>query len=870
MEFIKVNNILIPSLKLQLNSSFKLVCLFIVCSTIFSNKTYCQENLDYDEISVSLNVQKIGTVEMGVVIRDQVAYLPVKDILDFIKIRNTLFLEQKRIEGFFMSPDNIFSITKSKITYKDKEFLLSKTDLIATETNLYLKQDYFGKVFGLNCSFNFRSLSVLVNTDIELPAIKEMKTLTLRQNINKLNGEKIADTIIPKKYIGFKLGVADWTLFNNYQTESPVTTRLNVTLGGILFGGEASAVFNANINTPLNGSDQFYRWRHVNNNFNALRQVTVGNIFAQSTSTLFAPISGVQFTNSPSTYRKSFGTYTISDKTEPGWTVELFVNNVLVNYTKSDASGFFTFDIPLVYGNSEVKFKFYGPWGEVRTSEQQILIPFNFLPQNQFEYTVTSGIVQDEDNSKFIKAAANFGLNKRITIGGGVEYLSSANRGKPMPYINTSIRLGSNFLFSGEHVNGVVSRGILTYSLPSNIRVELNYSKYEKNQTAIKSGKGSSNNYLEERKLVAIFPLRSKKISAYSRLTINQLVLPTTTFNVSELLISAIIKNSSVNLTTTMAYSDPSQKLFNTNFSISTRLPKGIRFIPLIQYDYVKNNVIRIRAEFEKSITNRGFLNFTYERDLVQKTSYYTLGFRYNFSFAQLAFFGKRSNDVTSIIQTINGSLIYNDHSKMLIASNQTNVGRGGLIIQPFLDINGNGIKDNFEPKVSDISIKVNAGTLVLNKKDSSFLVTGLEAYNNYFIDVNKNSFENITWKVRKPIIQFTAEPNHLKTIEIPISVMGEADGSVELKNAEVTKGIGRIIVNFFTDEGVFVDRVLTESDGFFSYIGLAPGKYYVSVDENQLKKLNFTANKNKIVFNIKPSKEGDIVEGLKFKIISN
>ena len=96
MEFIKVNNILIPSLKLQLNSSFKLVCLFIVCSTIFSNKIYCQENLDFDEISVSLNVQKIGTVEMGVVIRDQVAYLPVKDILDFIKIRNTLFLEQKK------------------------------------------------------------------------------------------------------------------------------------------------------------------------------------------------------------------------------------------------------------------------------------------------------------------------------------------------------------------------------------------------------------------------------------------------------------------------------------------------------------------------------------------------------------------------------------------------------------------------------------------------------------------------------------------------------------------------------------------------------------------------------------------------------
>ena len=55
--------------------------------------------------------------------------------------------------------------------------------------------------------------------------------------------------------------------------------------------------------------------------------------------------------------------------------VELYVNNVLVDYVKADASGFFTLQVPLVYGNSFIKLKFYGPWGEERYKEQTLTIP---------------------------------------------------------------------------------------------------------------------------------------------------------------------------------------------------------------------------------------------------------------------------------------------------------------------------------------------------------------------------------------------------------------------------------------------------------------------------------------------------------------
>ena len=106
----------------------------------------------------------------------------------------------------------------------------------------------------------------------------------------------------------------------------------------------------------------------------SLKQISVGSIFSTSVALLRNPVIGAQVTNTPTTYRRSYGSYRLSDKTEPNWLVELYVNNVLVNYVKADASGFFTFEVPMDYGNSLVKLRFYGPWGEERTSEKYISI----------------------------------------------------------------------------------------------------------------------------------------------------------------------------------------------------------------------------------------------------------------------------------------------------------------------------------------------------------------------------------------------------------------------------------------------------------------------------------------------------------------
>jgi hypothetical protein len=198
------------------------------------------------------------------------------------------------------------------------------------------------------------------------------------------------------------------------------------------------------------------------------------------------------------------------------------------------------------------------------------------------------------------------------------------------------------------------------------------------------------------------------------------------------------------------------------------------------------------------------------------------------------------------------------------------NVGKGGIIFLPFLDINDNGKRDKNEPKVNGLNIRVNGGGIAKNRKDSTIIVLGLEPYINYFVELNANSFEYIAWRIKKKTLNMAINPNQLKLVEIPISVVGEALGMVYIQKENEQKGIGRIKVCFYNKDSLLVASTLTEIDGFFSFLGLAPGSYTARIDTAQLRKLHMFASPATLPFDISRTEEGDFVEGINFVLQSN
>jgi hypothetical protein len=834
-----------------------------------------EEEPVYDEIAIYLYVNQVGGFEIPAVIQNEELYLSITDVFNFLKIRNTISAGMDSVSGFFINSQATFVIDRlqHRINYKQQVVDLEPNDLIRTETGLYLKSKYFGKVFELECKFNFRSLSATIDTKLDIPVIREMRQEMIRRNINQLKQELKADTTIRRSYPFMHLGMADWSMVVTRKS-GETDTRFNLTLGSIIAGGEATASLNYQNSQPFTLNRQYYLWRFVNNDHRFLRQIMVGKIASQATSSILAPVIGVQITNTPTTFRRSFGTYTISDFTEAGWMVELYVNSVLVNYVKADAAGFFTFEVPLVYGNSSVKLRFYGPWGEVRSSEQNINIPFTLLPKKTLEYTISAGMLEDSLHSRFGRAAFNYGLNKRMTVGWGVEYLSSVLSGRVMPFLNTTFKMTSNLLFSGEYTHGVRSKGTLSYRLPSSFQLEVNYSKYAKGQQAI------NNVFFEERKAVLSMPLRTRRLLLFSRLTMNQVIVPQTAYSVKEkyknipktkytstdLLLLSTFRRLSASITTLGLFTEQSRPFVYSNLTLGYSLPKKIVFRPQAQFQYNQSRFMSMKLELEKQLLGNGYVNMWYEKNFQTGIGNIAVGIRYDFSFARTAFTGSHSRKATTLIQSASGSLIYDKKTRYTRFTNRSSVGRGGIVVLPYLDYNCNGQRESDEPKVSGLKFRINGGHIVKDLRDTTVRVLDLEPYSNYYIEFDDNSFDNIAWQIKKKIVRVVINPNQLKLIEIPVAVVGEATGMVSLKNTKGTRGLGRIIVSFFNSDSVLVGKTVTEADGSFSFLGLSPGSYTAHIDAHQLRNLQLASSPAILPLIILSNKEdGAVADELEF-----
>ncbi|MFC2107357.1 hypothetical protein ACFLRY_03370, partial [Bacteroidota bacterium] len=760
----------------------------------------------------------------------------------------------------------IISRQNNTIEYNGKLFQLEENDLIRTETNLYLRSKYFGEIFGLDCVFNFRNLRVTLNTSLELPAIREERLKKMRENLNAVKGDIKADTVLKRSFPFWSMGMFDWSVYSTQHLEKNPSTQLKLSTGFVFAGGETNIGLNYNTNTQYITNKQLnYRWRYANNDLKAVKQVLAGKISPYSVSSIYDPMVGLQLTNSPTSYRRSFGSYFLSDYTRPDWMVELYVNNVLIDYKRADASGFFSFDVPLMYGNTEVTLRFYGPWGEESLKVVNINIPTYFVPKNKLEYRITGGLVEDQSQSKYSRGEFNYGINRYITVGAGAEYLSSVNSDRIMPFVSTSFNLLNNLIFTGNYTHGVRFKSILNYRLKSKLQFDAEYTKFDKNQNAI------NQNYLEIRKLRITMPFVRPKFSVYSRFSINQFIYPSTENFNSELMFSINAFGVSTSITTYgNIYQGIDKPFIYTNVAMGIRLPKSIYLRPQIQYDYRDNRFISARCELEKRFFKNSTATISYEENFRNSTRYLQLGFRFSLAFAQTSFYTRAGNNDVSFYETASGSLQYENKTGYLKAVNRSSIGRGGLVMLFFVDINNNGKYDKNEPRIPDVNIKIRGGQISRNNKDTTIIITELEPYTSHFIEMDMNSVDNIALRLKDKSLLVGVNANQLRLIEIPVYIAGDVSGMVLMKVNNTTKGQGRILINFYNSKGELAAQTLSEPDGYFNNFDLEPGNYNVMIDPDQAEIINIKSSPGVIPITIKPDIDGDYIEGLQFIIEQN
>jgi len=818
-----------------------------------------------EEISIILNVKGIGKFNVNAVYAVDSLYLSITDVFQLLRIDQNVSVFNDTIAGFFVSEKFHYSINYSdqKIRIGDQIFKATKLDLIKTESGLYISQNMLGKAFGLYCTFDKELMMVEMQTETELPAIKEMKQLAIRNNINRLAGKISADTLSERRCHLFNGGMADWMVSSTRSSLSKSQNQAKIGLGAEVLYGETNIYLNYNSSSEFDLKKQVCLWRWVDNSQTVFRQIQVGSISNNAITTIREPVLGMMITNTPTTYRSTYGTFTYSDFIEPNWTVELYVNNSLVDYASTDASGYYKFDVPLVYGYSDVKLKFFGPYGEEQIKEQHINIPFNFIPKGELEYSLQSGEVMDQAHSLFSRGKANYGISKSITVGGGAEYLSSLQNTKIIPFINSSASLLNGVLLNAEYFHQVRAKADVSYMSKANLAIHLEFQKYNPNQTVISYDAGDEVKF-SINSPYKVFNNTGSISLAYSK----KQYAPSVWQNTSQLTTSTRIGRFSSNINTIIKWQEKQIGSFISNLGLNYRLDRRYNFHTMAMFDLSKQELTNIVSSIERRINDEFNISLSLDNNFTSNQPGVSFSLQYNLPFAQTRLSSNIRKNNIETGQGANGSFVYDPKNKYIHATTQNTVGMGAITIIPFLDINQNGIRDSNEHLVADVEVQSQGGRIMESRNDTLIRITGLELYTGHLIEFRESKLKNISWQIKQKVIKVFPDPNQVKQIFLPILPMGEAFGVVYIKKNNVEVGQGQISVSFYKSDGTKVANTMSESDGYFSHLGFAPGNYYAKLDKLQMQRLNMTAEADSIPFTIRPSEDGDLVNNLVLKLL--
>ena len=141
---------------------------------------------------------------------------------------------------------------------------------------------------------------------------------------------------------------------------------------------------------------------------------------------------GVKISNHPVDTPDEFDSITLDGDLLTGWDVELYRNEVLIDFKTSQADGRYNFtDVPLLFGVNILKLIFYGPQGQVREEIKQLRIgPGQIKPgqtlykayANQQDVQLLLGDVHgvsasDQAGKTQANVTIQHGISKNVSVG---------------------------------------------------------------------------------------------------------------------------------------------------------------------------------------------------------------------------------------------------------------------------------------------------------------------------------------------------------------------------------------------------------------------------------------------------------------------
>ena len=787
----------------------------------------------------------------------------------------------RKASGWFISENRRFSLDldAGKVVSDGKTYSLNASQVKLADGQLYVPTSLLAKWFPLRIQDSLRALEVTISP-LEATAIDERLNRQNRQfgktyrafASNPEQQTPYSAISIPAVSANISVGyhsVNDQPLYNNYSLRAEgdlayMHSKLT------LFGNEQEL------------TDARFSLSRRNSRGGLLGKLDATEIELGDISTRSAPLvsgsvggRGVHISRKPANYVGDLEKVTLEDIVEPGYDVELYRNNILINALRAASSGRYSFkNIELFGGQNELRLEFYGPQGQRRTKTERYFIGAGQLKKGELNYDIaasqrgktTLGVSSDDktyaDDALAASIRVGYGVTSRLSINAGVAQSPLASSDETLYYGFA----GVHTMLKGVYANldtAFDDKGGSAYSLNATTRVGNNnfsaryqhyLNNFKSNTTAVEDsgkqvvrhGSVSADTYTSDWIKGASFNvgLQASQTQYDDGDNLSELDLRASA-QVKYLAVTTNLQHDKFSQTgnkTTQGDIQANLNLFNTqfhakaNFDISPdRRLKSHNF-----------GISRaLRADYKAS------MDYYREHETDTRTLSVSLNKEYKFASvgliaAQHDESGKPTDN--SLFLTF-GFNSFTDSARGKTDFASKTAIRSAARITTFIDDNLDGMLNPSERTLPDVNVR--GFSRAMAKTDSNGQALLYKSARGDWIDISLDagSMPEPNLKPANNGVAVLPRGGKLAEIHMPVIRTADVEGVVSLsKNGGEPIPLGNIEIqavqtNPSTRKQTVVATAMTAMDGFYSLAGTPMGQTRLRIEPAQVKRLAIAGN---------------------------
>lgn len=826
--------------------------------------------------------------------------LPLTDVVAALDFPIEVDPENGRAEGWFIEENRLFSLdlAASKVVIAGEVVPIEPAFVEQLPDDIYVDVRTLARWFPVDFEFNLSSLTVKLSSREPLPLEQKLARDQQREKVlsqQRRNRKTFPRVDVPYEWVTWP--VSDTNVeFNVSSNDEETTFSRN-------FSTLATAdlmKLNADLFVSGTQDDQLSTAR-----LKLGRQELSGGLLGKLDATQFAVGDifspqikhmtrsqggrGFEVSNAPIDDQNEFDRITLQGDLQLGWEVELYRNEVLLDFRQSQADGRYIFeDVPLLFGVNVIKLVFYGPQGQRREEIRQLRVGADQIKPGTHQYAVT---FNEEDRLLLM------GDDKTITdrsFQGKGRYAFQYKYG-----VNKSFSVGTNLAsipFEGGHrvyagTNLVTSLGPVYARTDITKDLKGGWAGTLSAQTRLFGiniiGEHTYlNDFLSEE-----FSSDTDPQKTDSRLRLDGVVrwdfLPHVPYSLNinhqsfksrdrstqiQNRLSTAILRASISNTLTMNISDPAETDDSENLNgtlqiggtigpVRTRGQISYTAIPETTFtsvalsgDWRLNKKLNARAGVSRQLAGSDDMSLTLgvNTDLdyvaagvdteISDKGDYTGRLRLTYSW------GKDAAD-----------------GGLRLASRPT-AERGTMTTRVFLDLDSDG---KYDPEIDEAleGVGFTSGRNKLdaktNEKGLAF-VTSLETFKPVRFEIDLGTLEDPFWITDPEGVEVILRPGVPGHIDFPVVTAGEIDGVTYVRKDGLSESVSAVIIQLINQDGEIVKETRSQYDGFYLMDFVRPGTYELRIDPEQLVRLELPPVPSRTV---EIGRDGTILNGEDFVI---